>query len=105
MAYLPVSVPLVQDYMSNFAAAKNDLFGGNYAAALASYMIDMAAPINAPVPADVSSQIYSASGDAQTTFLLWILTPRYASDMDSGCIVLLHSVFQFAIRLGRPKTK
>ena len=70
MASLPESVTLVQDYMYHLAAVNNDPFGSNYADALAPYVIDVTATTNALVPDNVSWQIYSASDDAQTAFLL-----------------------------------
>ena len=72
MAFLPAPVPQVRDYMSHFAAAKNDPFDGNYKSSLAPYLIDVTAPTNAPVPDNAAQQIYSASGDAPTDFLLWM---------------------------------
>ena len=69
MASLSAYMPPVRDYMSHFAAAKNDPFGSNYAAALAPYEIEMAAPTNSLVQVDISWQIYTANGDASTAFL------------------------------------
>ena len=57
MRSLPASVPLVQDYISHFAAAQNDPFDSNYAAVLAPYKIDVVTPTNAPVPSDIYRQI------------------------------------------------
>ena len=85
--------------------ANNYLFDSDCTAALAPYDIYTAAPTNALVPDESSQQIYSASGDAPTDFLLWLATPGIASDVDLGCIDLMHLVSQFAIRLGRPATK
>ena len=65
----PPPVPLVWDYMYHYATAKNDPFDSNYAAALAPYEIEMAAPTNALVQVDISWQIYTANGDASTAFL------------------------------------
>ena len=53
MASSPVPIPTVQEYMSRSAAADNDPFYGDYKAALAPYLIDVAAPTNAPTPDDV----------------------------------------------------
>ena len=54
MASPPAPVPPFWDYMSHYAAANNDPLGGDYKAALAPYLIDIVAPTNAPVPADVT---------------------------------------------------
>ena len=42
----PLPVPTVQDYMSYLATDEND----DYATALATYIIEMAAPTAAPAP-------------------------------------------------------
>ena len=70
MESTPLPVPPVRDYMSYFSVAKNNPFIGNYIAALAPYVIDVAAPAAAPAPADVSQKLYSNS---PTDFLLWLV--------------------------------
>ena len=92
MAYLPEIVPLVRDYMSHFAAADNDPFYGKYKADLAPYLIDVVAPTNALAPAGVNQQIYAASGNSQTAFLLWLTNHGLNTDKESSRIVLLHSI-------------
>ena len=67
-------MPPVRDYMSLYAAADNDPFGGNHKATLVTYLIDAAAPTNAPGLANITLQIYTASGDAPNAFLLWLAT-------------------------------
>ena len=99
------SVPMLRDYMSHFSATENDPFVGNYAAVRVPYEIDVLVPSNAPVPADVSRKIYSTRGDAPTAFLLWMKIPSMAANVEPGRIVLLHSVSQFASRLGHPTKK
>ena len=105
MASLSTSMHLVQDYISHFAAANNDPFDIEYADVLAPYKIGVAAPTNAPIPADVSRQNYSASGNVSITFMLWLATLGLAVNVYLGRIVLLHSVYQFMIRMGCPATK
>ena len=105
MEYPPVSVILVRDYMSHFAAAENEPFNDNYAAAVAPFVIDVSVPTAALVPDDVSWKIYSVSGDVPTAFLLWLATPGVAANVEPVCIVLLHSFYQFVSRMGRPSTK
>ena len=75
MTYPPVPVTPVREYMLYFAAAENDLLDGNYAAALALYIIDVAALTAAPALSDVSRQIFSTSSNASIAFLLWLVTP------------------------------
>ena len=91
--------------MHHFTAAKKYPNDGNYKYALSPYLIDVAAPTNAPGPATVARQIYVTFGDAQTDFLLWLATTGLNSENYPGRIVMLHSVSQFVIRLGRLATK
>ena len=98
-------MPLVRDYMSHFDASENDPFNGDYKEILAAYLIDVAAPKNALGPADVARQIYAASGVALTALLFWLTTPGLNPDEDPGRIVLLHSISQLSIRMGRPAKK
>ena len=84
MASPPAPVPLVRDYMPHFSAANNDPFDSNYKADLAPYLIDVAAPRNAPGLANSDRQIYTASGDTLTAFLLWLATPWLNPDKDPG---------------------
>ena len=104
-SYPPVPMPLVQNYTYHYNAANNEPIDGNYKAALATYLIDVAAPTNALVPYDISRQIHAASGDLQTAFLLWLSTPGMDDDVELGCIVLLNSISDFARRTGLPATK
>ena len=88
----PPPVPLVWYYMYHYAPAKNDPFDSNYNADLAPYLIDVAVDTHAPVLDDVAWQIYAASGDSTTAFLLCMDTPRMDDDVDPGRIVLLKYV-------------
>ena len=90
MASPPASVTLVRDYVYHFAAADNEPFNGDYAASVAPYVIDVAAPTAALVPANVSWKIYSASGDTPTDFLLWLATSGVEANRDPVYIVLLN---------------
>ena len=105
MASLPATVPLVQYYMSHFAASKKDLFDGDYKAYLAPYLIDGAAHTNGLGLAYVSRQIYPTTGDDLTAFLLWLATPGLNPDKDPGHIFLLHLISQVASWMGHPTTK
>ena len=66
MTYPPVPVTPVREYMLYFAAAENDLLDGNYAAALALYIIDVAALTAAPALSDVSRQIFSTISNSRS---------------------------------------
>ena len=105
MASPPAPVILVRYYMYHYATSNNYPFGGNYKTTLAPYLIGVVSPTNALGPADVTQQIYAASGDALTAFLLWMATPGMNVNVDLGRIVLLHSVYQLASHMGRPATK
>ena len=72
--------------MSHYAAAENYPFDGDYRAALLPYLADVAAPTNTPGTVNVSWQIYAASSDAQTAFLLWLATPELTDNKGSGRI-------------------
>ena len=54
MSYPLVSLPLVRYCMYHNSASKNDPLDGNYKAALASYLIDVAAPMNMLNPYDIA---------------------------------------------------
>ena len=98
-------MPPVQYYVSYYAAPNKDLFNDNYKAALATYLIDVAAPTNAPGPTNVAQKIYAERGDSPTAFLLWLATTGVDTDVHLDHIVMLHSISQFASPLGRPTTK
>ena len=91
--------------MYHYATSENDPFRGDYRSALSPYSIDVSAPINNPGPADISRQIYDASGDTTTAFPLWVANPRLKANEYPSHIVLLHYIFQVARRLGHPITK
>ena len=99
----PDLAPPIRTYRAYFSRPETDPFGGNYAAVLDPYQVDPLNAAAAPTPASVAQQIYAASqqGDP-TAFLLWHATPGLAMDWDPGRISLLHSVSQYAIRMGRP---
>ena len=69
------------------------------------YLADVAAPTNTPGTVNVSCQIYAVSSDTPTAFLLWLATPGLTDHKELGRIVLLHSIYKSASRLGRPVTK
>ena len=95
----------MRDYMSHYSTSKNNSFDEDYKADLAPNLIDVDSPTNTPGPADIYRQIYFASRDALTAFLLWLATSRLTAEEDYVRIVLLHSIYQFVSHLGGPATK
>ena len=93
-------MPLVQDYISHFTAPDNYPFKSDYTAALALYLIEVTMPTSAPDTSDIFRIIYSTIDDAPIASLLWMTMTWVYSEMDPVCIVLIHSVSQFVIRLG-----